>query len=111
MCKTKRENMGTCKNTVILIINVYYAIVAILARLVFQCWYGRKGKTMSPIKDPILLDSATTIARKIRTKQVSMLIFDFISLVSKSILSYKSFVFFGGNCFSFFKHCFKFLMI
>lgn len=32
--------------------------------------YGKRGQSMPPVAEPLLLESATTIAEKIRTKQV-----------------------------------------
>lgn len=63
--------MGACKNLFVIVINYIHAILEIVARFLFQLYNGRKGQQMPPIKDLILLDSATTIAHKIRTKKVS----------------------------------------
>lgn len=63
--RSKRPPLGIC------IMNMIFNIFTKCLRFVFQMIYGAKGESMPPITDPILLDSATTIARKIRQKEVS----------------------------------------
>lgn len=49
-----------------------FYIINIVGRLIFKLIYGVKGKTMPAITDPILLESATSLARKIRKREVRM---------------------------------------
>ncbi|XP_067626326.1 fatty-acid amide hydrolase 2 [Eurosta solidaginis] len=53
------------------ILEVLFSFITKIVRLVFQLFYGVKGETMPAITDPILLESATSLARKIRKQEVS----------------------------------------
>jgi fatty acid amide hydrolase 2 len=56
---------------------LYYILSAITAVLnpivwwIFQRIYGAKGRSVSKVTNPLLLQSATQLAKKIRTQQVS----------------------------------------
>lgn len=52
---------------------LFFNFISKIIRLVFQLIYGVKGETMPAITDPILLESATSLARKIRKQEVSCL--------------------------------------
>lgn len=52
-------------------IHILHRILVWIIRIVAICFYGGHGDTMPPVCDSILLDSATSIADKIRNKQVS----------------------------------------
>jgi hypothetical protein len=52
--------------------NIFIRFVIITVRMVMKYIYGEKGAQMPPIKDLILLESATSLAHKIRTKKVSL---------------------------------------
>lgn len=54
------------------VINILHRIIVLLIRMLCQFIHGEKGQSMPPIKNLILLDSATTLAFKIRTKKVSL---------------------------------------
>lgn len=54
-------------------VNLYHHIFCMMMRSVMVTVYGRRGKSMPPIDDLLLLDSATIIAEKIRTKQVKLI--------------------------------------
>lgn len=43
-----------------------------VARLIFKFIYGEKGQSMPAITDPILLESATSLASKIRKQEVCL---------------------------------------
>lgn len=49
----------------------FFTILTKFARLIFIMIYGKKGSCMPAITDPLLLESATSLAEKIRTKQVT----------------------------------------
>lgn len=42
----------------------------VIGRFIFQFIYGKKGQVMPPIKDLTLMESATSLATKIRTQKV-----------------------------------------
>ncbi|XP_050325130.1 fatty-acid amide hydrolase 2-B [Bactrocera neohumeralis] len=48
-----------------------FNFISKIIRLIFQLIYGVKGETMPTITDPVLLESATSLARKIRKKELS----------------------------------------
>lgn len=56
-----------------------------VARLIFKFIYGEKGQSMPAITDPILLESATSLASKIRKQEVC-LSFAFLKENFKGIL-------------------------
>lgn len=45
-------------------------LIHLIARLLFKFIYGEKGESMPAITDPILLESATSLASKIRKQEV-----------------------------------------
>lgn len=55
------------------VINIIHRLIILLIRMLCQFIYGEKGQSMPPIKNLILLDSAATLALKIRTKKVIFL--------------------------------------
>ncbi|EDW10603.1 fatty-acid amide hydrolase 2-B [Drosophila mojavensis] len=48
-----------------------FGLLQTFFRFIFRLIYGAKGKSMPPITDPILLESATSLARKIRNQELS----------------------------------------
>lgn len=56
----------------IVITNMIFHIYTKLVRLFFRLMHGVKGGTVPPITDPILLQSATSLATKIRRKEVTL---------------------------------------
>lgn len=52
------------------VINLFHRFVLLVGRFVFRFVYGDKGPSMAPITDLTLLESATSLATKIRTKKV-----------------------------------------
>ncbi|KAK5641912.1 hypothetical protein RI129_010459 [Pyrocoelia pectoralis] len=62
------KNEGAVKKK---IINAIHSFVELLARFFFKLIYGGRGQKMPPVKEPLLLESATSVAYKIRTKRVS----------------------------------------
>ncbi|XP_017485364.1 PREDICTED: fatty-acid amide hydrolase 2-B [Rhagoletis zephyria] len=53
------------------IAQLFFNFITKIVRLVFQLIYGVKGETMPAIADPILLESATSLARKIRKQELT----------------------------------------
>ncbi|XP_054740462.1 fatty-acid amide hydrolase 2-B [Anastrepha obliqua] len=53
------------------IAQVFFNFISKIIRLVFQLIYGVQGETMPTITDPILLESATALARKIRKQELT----------------------------------------
>lgn len=61
-----KKKMGFVKS----VINIVHRFLVLMFRMLIQFLYGEKGESMPPIKNLILLDSATTLAYKIRTRKV-----------------------------------------
>lgn len=51
-------------------LRIVQGVIEVFVHWLFGIVYGGTGQSMPPIKNLILLDSATTIALKIRTKKV-----------------------------------------
>lgn len=62
-----KKKMGFVKT----VINIWHRFMVLMFRMLVQFLYGEKGEAMPPIKNLILLDSATTLAYKIRTRKVT----------------------------------------
>lgn len=65
------ETRGLVKRYSKATIRLLHGCVEVFMRCIFRLIYGRTGQKMPPIKDLILLESATSVAYKIRTKKVS----------------------------------------
>lgn len=52
-------------------LRVAQGVIEVLVHWLFGLVYGGPGRSMPPIKDLLLLDSASTVALKIRTGKVS----------------------------------------
>lgn len=52
-------------------LRIVQGLIEVAVHWMFGAVYGSRGKRMPPIRDLVLLDSATTIAFKIRTGKVS----------------------------------------
>uniref|UniRef100_A0A1B0CV01 Amidase domain-containing protein n=1 Tax=Lutzomyia longipalpis TaxID=7200 RepID=A0A1B0CV01_LUTLO len=50
--------------------NLIHRFIVILVRGIMRFLFGAKGQSMPPIKDLTLLESATSLARKIRTRKI-----------------------------------------
>lgn len=48
-----------------------FGLLQTFIRFIFRLIYGTKGERVPPITDPILLESASSLARKIRSQEVS----------------------------------------
>lgn len=66
-----KKKMGFVKS----VINITHRFLVLMFRMLVQFLYGEKGESMPPIKNLILLDSATTLAYKIRTRKVCVRFF------------------------------------
>lgn len=55
--------------------NLFFRVVSIFLRFIFSLVYSQPGKKMPPIKNPILLESATSLAHKIRRKEVNIILY------------------------------------
>lgn len=53
------------------LLTVLHRICMVVGRFIFQFIYGAKGEVMPPIRDLTLMESATSLATKIRTQKVS----------------------------------------
>uniref|UniRef100_A0A336K9U2 CSON004845 protein n=1 Tax=Culicoides sonorensis TaxID=179676 RepID=A0A336K9U2_CULSO len=62
-----KKSMGFVKG----VINIVHRFLVLMFRMLIQFLYGEKGESMPPIKNLILLDSATTLAYKIRTRKLT----------------------------------------
>lgn len=54
-------------------LRILYRLYDFLVKMLFTFIYGKTGRKMPPIRNLLLLDSASTLAYKIRTKKVSAL--------------------------------------
>lgn len=54
------------------VLNFLHRYLVIFVRLVMVKLYDEHGQSMTPIDDRLLLEPATSIAEKIRTKQVNI---------------------------------------
>lgn len=52
------------------IVNVIQRFISVVARFIFMLMHGEHGKVQPPIRNLILLESATSLAHKIRTRKV-----------------------------------------
>ncbi|CAH1971082.1 unnamed protein product [Acanthoscelides obtectus] len=69
VAKMSKANNNSVKYYTRQVIRVVYGIVELMFHKLFGLIYG-KGQCMPPITDLILLDSATTLAFKIRTRKL-----------------------------------------
>lgn len=60
------------------LLKILYGIVDVLFHWLFSLVYGKNGKTMPAVSDLLLLESATSIAYKIRNGKVT---YSFITFV------------------------------
>jgi fatty acid amide hydrolase 2 len=62
-----------------LLLTVFFSIVEIISDTIYWFLLRNKEKTKLPaIENPILLESATTLAKKIRTREVKLVLFPFL---------------------------------
>lgn len=73
--KPRDEIIPPKKNKFVLFIKAvyrrFYNFAIIVIRALLDFFLSHKAKSMPPISDPILLESATSLAQKIRTQKVS----------------------------------------
>lgn len=60
----------SANKTVRFVLNFVHRLICSILRFSLAKVYGKHGKSMPRIVDPLLLESATSIAGKIRTEQV-----------------------------------------
>lgn len=53
------------------IVNIIHRFVCLIGRFIFKKVYGEKGEKVPPVKNLLLLDPASVLALKIRTKKVT----------------------------------------
>lgn len=53
------------------VINIIHRFLIVVLRAILDFWYKGKEKSMPPIEDLLLLESATSLAHKIRVQKVS----------------------------------------
>lgn len=69
--KSANVKMGTRSRSIVkTAISITHRLLTVLVRTFLTFIYGEKGNSMPPIKNLILLDSATTLGYKIRTRKV-----------------------------------------
>lgn len=49
----------------------FHRVICLIFRVMVTWIYGKKGKSMPPINDLVLLESASSLAHKIRCKKVN----------------------------------------
>lgn len=52
------------------VLKILYAFVQVVVRFLLKIVYGGPGQKMPPVKNLLLLESASSLALKIRTKKV-----------------------------------------
>lgn len=62
---------GNMKKFIVATIKMLFALYDMFIHNLFKLVYGKHGQKMPPIKNVILLESATSLAFKIRNKKVS----------------------------------------
>lgn len=70
----KKKNMAEIRRRPFFktIINIIHRFVVLFLRFVFKnIIYGEKGQSVPPIKNLLLLEPASTLAMKIRTKKIT----------------------------------------
>lgn len=55
------------------VLHLFHRYVCIFVRLVMVAFYGKHGESIPPIDDRLLLESATSIAEKIRKREVRII--------------------------------------
>lgn len=68
---------------IVVALNLMHRFLCLCVRFVVSQVHGEHGPSMAPINDLLLLESATSIAEKIRTKKVSSNEFYFFIYVLK----------------------------
>lgn len=66
-----RKKRTTKRSFATTIEKIGFRLINILARFIFQFIYGVKGQSMPAITDPILLESATSLSKKIRKQELT----------------------------------------
>lgn len=69
------NNKSTFRHLVKQTLKILHGLIDVLFHWLFGLVYGKNGKTMPPIKDLLLLESASSIAFKIRTGKVRIFVF------------------------------------
>lgn len=68
----REQNDAIDKPSIILVaLNLIHRFFCLCVRFIMVKVHGERGKSMPPIDDLLLLESATSIAEKIRTKKVN----------------------------------------
>ena len=75
--------MGWKMNISYFVVTVITSVVMTLVDLAFGIFYKKRGKAVSHITDNLLLIPASTIAEKIRSKEVSFSFVIFLSILRK----------------------------
>lgn len=69
---TKSTEVAKSKPSIFVVaLNLFHRFALLCVRFVMTKIYGEHGPSMQPIEDLILLESATAIAEKIRTRKLS----------------------------------------
>ena len=68
---SRPSNPSTVKLIFLTASQLFHRFFLLIARLCFRLFYGDKGKSMPPIQDLTLMESATSLAYKIRTRKVN----------------------------------------
>lgn len=57
---------------ILTILNAIHRLILLVGRFIFKNWvYGEKGQKIPSITNPLLLEPATVLAKKIRTREIS----------------------------------------
>lgn len=70
--------------------NILQRFIVVIARFLFKnVFYSERGQSMPPIKNLLLLEPATVLAMKIRTKKVITDVYSLLRLLTLNSLSYQ----------------------
>lgn len=73
IASSTKETTDIQKPSIIVVaLNLFHRFVCLCVRFVLVKVHGEHGPSMAPIEDLLLLESATSIAKKIRTKKVNI---------------------------------------
>ncbi|XP_005176413.1 fatty-acid amide hydrolase 2-B [Musca domestica] len=69
--RSSSKRKGSGSSFLRIVESLFFRFYTMVARLIFKFIYGEKGQSMPAITDPILLESATSLASKIRKQELT----------------------------------------
>lgn len=81
---------GQNKSVVMAVINVLHRLLILFIRFIVVKVHGERGASVQPITNLIQLESATSLAHKIRTGNVRICFYPFVLYTSKRLMQTKA---------------------